>query len=129
VGLASAQAEQLAQQGAEQAAVSLDALPSHVVALWLRAEAALARACPEGRITVRGTGTTLTMHVQVPVHDVSRAALGFFDMGGAANGLRPFLREDSPAREDRPARDAGARQRPRERENDRVRPRKPRDTK
>lgn len=125
VGIAPAEAERLARVGAERAELTLDVLPPHVVALWMRTEAALARACPDARITVRGTGSALTLQLLMPVNDVSRAVLGFFDMGGAANGLRPFLREDAPAGAERPVRDP----RPQKlaRDNERGGSRKPRE--
>ncbi len=97
VGVAPERANELAKAGASVMSVSLEMLPAHVVALWMRIEAALQRACPDGRASVTGRRETLCLEVRVPTAEVGRAVEGFFDMGGAAAGLRPFLRGDAAA--------------------------------
>lgn len=96
VGISSDEAEALASEGAARAGCKLDALPPHVIALWMRLEAALARACPEGRVEVTGDGDELAFGLRIPGSDVGRVIEGFFDMGGAASGLRKFLPAAQP---------------------------------
>jgi hypothetical protein len=95
VGVSGERARVLAQQGAERAEAVLEPVPIHVAALWLRVEASLHRDCPGGRVRVRGRGDALHVILDMPASDVNRVAVALFDLGGAANGLRPFLREGS----------------------------------
>jgi hypothetical protein len=95
LGLSGAEAELLAQGAASEANVTLDALPEHTVALWLRLEAALTRTNPEAQVSVTGSGDALAFELKIPGGDIARVVEGFFDMGGAATGLRKFLRGGS----------------------------------
>lgn len=101
-GIASDQAETLAQAAAAAAGVSLEPLPPHVIALWMRLEAALARTCPEATVQVTGDGEAIALSLRIPGSDVGRAIEGFFDMGGAASGLRRFLQAPEPQAVRRP---------------------------
>ncbi len=92
VGIRSAEARELAQDAARAAKITLDALPPQVIALWLRIEAALSRTCPTATVSVNGMGDALEFELHIPGGDVGRTVEGFFDMGGAATGLRRFLR-------------------------------------
>jgi hypothetical protein len=94
VGLAPDEAERLSREGGP-----VDVLPEQVIALWMRLESALTRTCPQGRVRVTGKGDQLAFELHVPGNEVSRAVEGFFDMGGAAVGLRPFLGERGSAHE------------------------------
>jgi hypothetical protein len=97
VGVSPERAQTLARAGAEQQGVSLEMLPAHVVALWLRLEAALLRSSPDASVGVSGVRDTLALELHVPAREIARAVEGFFDMGEAASGLRRFLRADAPS--------------------------------
>jgi hypothetical protein len=109
VGVKPERAQELARVGAEQLSVALEMLPAQLVALWIRVEAALLQACPQGRVSVSGARAGLHLQVHVPAQEVGRAIEGFADMGVAASGLRRFLREDGgdAARARSPRREEG----------------------
>jgi hypothetical protein len=91
LGMASAQARELAEREALARGDSLDRLPEQLVALWLRAEAALLRSCPAGRVTIVGDGALATLELRLPATPPQDALRGLEELGRAAGGLMRLL--------------------------------------
>ena len=85
------------------AALPVEALPAHAVALVIRIEAALLQRPPGGRVQLQRDEHGLQLELRMNVDDVARSVEALSDVGHAVAGLRRFLRPDSiPAERERP---------------------------